>query len=197
MRPMEGTSELAARAGLVVTILLLAAARLSAQNETQTDRRIVVSLAERKLALVEHGAVKAIYPVAIGRASTPSPSGTFTIINRVTNPTYYHKGEIIGPGPLNPVGTRWIGLSQKGYGIHGTNAPRSVGKSASHGCLRMAKNDLEALFAQVRIGDVVEIHADHDQEVARIFGSTEPVVVAIASSESTATTPTEPSNATR
>src|SRR5581483_9610586 len=82
-----------------------------------------------------------------------------------------HAGKVIPPGAGNPVGTRWMGLSQKGYGIHGTNEPHSVGKAASHGCIRMGRRDLEDLFAQVRAGDVVEIVGERDAETAAIFGA--------------------------
>ena len=86
------------------------------------------------------------------------------------NPTYYHHGEVIPPGPENPVGNRWMGLSVAGYGIHGTNAPRSIGKAVSHGCIRMSQRDLDRLFAQVGVGDTVEIVAERDEETAAIFG---------------------------
>jgi lipoprotein-anchoring transpeptidase ErfK/SrfK len=133
-------------------------------------RRIVVSLEDRRLALVEDGVVKKVYRVAVGREDSPSPTGTFMIVNRVQNPTYYHQGEVIPPGPENPVGTRWIGLDRKGYGIHGTNMPHSIGKAASHGCIRMRRRDLEDLFAQVRGGDLVEIIGERNDETAAIFG---------------------------
>jgi lipoprotein-anchoring transpeptidase ErfK/SrfK len=179
MRRIDGSSELKAKARLVVAILVLAAARAHAQEQQPgTVRQIVVSLPDRKLALIEDGQVTKIYPVAVGKESTPSPTGTFTIANRVTNPTYYHKGQVIPQGPQNPIGTRWIGLDQKGYGIHGTNAPRSIGKAASHGCIRMAKKDLEELFEILRTGDVVEIRRERDEQTAQLFGTTEPVVVA-------------------
>lgn len=188
MRRIDTNSEVMAKARLVLAVLILTAARLQAQNEAAesagpgVSRQIVVSLADRKLALVEDGTVKKIYPVAIGKETTPSPTGSFTIANRVTNPTYYHPGQVVEPGPQNPLGTRWIGLNQKGYGIHGTNAPKSIGKAASHGCIRMAKKDLEELFEIVRPGDVVEIRGDRDEAVARIFGgaSSEPTIVASA-----------------
>ena len=77
---------------------------------------------------------------------------------------------MIPAGPDNPLGTRWIGLSTKGYGIHGTNVEDSIGKAASHGCIRMHRTDLEELFAQVEVGDEVEIRAEPDAEVAGIFG---------------------------
>jgi lipoprotein-anchoring transpeptidase ErfK/SrfK len=134
-------------------------------------RRIVVSLEDRRLALIEDGQVKQVYSVAVGKDSTPSPAGTFTIVERVENPTYYHDGKIIPPGPGNPVGTRWMGLSRAGYGIHGTNAPKSIGKAASHGCIRMARPDLEALFGRVRTGDTVEIVGSRDEETIALFGA--------------------------
>jgi lipoprotein-anchoring transpeptidase ErfK/SrfK len=136
------------------------------------QRVIVVSLKDRKLALLEDGAVKKVYRVAVGRNGSPSPTGTFTILVRVENPTYYHAGQVIPPGPGNPVGTRWIGLDKKGYGIHGTNAPGSIGKAASHGCIRMDRRDLEELFAAVRSGDQVEIVGERNDETASIFGTT-------------------------
>ncbi len=130
----------------------------------------MVSLEDRRLALVEDGAVKKVYRVAVGRESSPSPTGTFIVTGRVENPTYYHDGKVIPPGPGNPVGTRWMGLSQKGYGIHGTNKPRSIGKAASHGCIRMRQRDLEELFDVVRAGDTVEIVGERDEQTVAIFG---------------------------
>jgi hypothetical protein len=106
----------------------------------------------------------------VGRRTSPSPTGNFTIVDRVENPTYFHPGEVIPPGPDNPVGTRWIGLDRKGYGIHGTNEPHSIGKAASHGCIRMRRRDLEELFADVRSGDSVEIIGERNDETAAIFG---------------------------
>jgi lipoprotein-anchoring transpeptidase ErfK/SrfK len=132
--------------------------------------RIVVSLQDRKLALVEDGKVVKVYPVAVGKPSTPSPVGTFNIQRRVMNPTYTHDGRTVPPGLHNPVGSRWMGLSVHGYGIHGTNEPNSIGKAASHGCIRMAKADLEELYPQVAVGDTVELVGKRDEETAEIFG---------------------------
>jgi len=136
-----------------------------------TRRVIVVSLEDHKLALVEDGKVKKIYTVAVGKPSTPSPVGTFTIARRVMNPTYSHDGRIVPPGPNNPVGTRWMGLSIPGYGIHGTNVPSSIGKAASHGCIRMAKKDLEELYPMVQVGDTVELIGQRNEETAQLFGA--------------------------
>jgi len=136
-----------------------------------TVRWVLVSIPDRKLALLANGKVVRIYRVAVGKTSTPSPVGEFKVVNRVTNPTYYHKGQVIGAGKGNPVGTRWMGLSAKGYGIHGTNQPNSIGKAASTGCIRMGKQDLDELFAIVDVGDTVQIRAERDEQIAAVFGS--------------------------
>jgi lipoprotein-anchoring transpeptidase ErfK/SrfK len=133
-------------------------------------RLIVVSLEDRKLALVEDGQVKKVYSVAVGKPSTPSPAGTFTIERRVANPTYRHNGKTVLPGPGNPVGTRWMGLSKHGYGIHGTNEPKSIGKAASHGCIRMSRADLEEFYNLVAVGDTVELVGQRNDETAQLFG---------------------------
>ncbi len=135
---------------LIAALMLLDRA---AQAQTQSiedttrakkvERRLVVSIADRKMAVVEDGEVVKTYKVSVGKASTPSPEGEFEITNRLADPTYYHEGKVIPAGKNNPLGNRWIVLSTKGYGIHGTNEPRSIGKAASHGCIRMAKKDLE------------------------------------------------------
>ena len=133
-------------------------------------RRLVVSIPDRKLAVIENDEVVEVFAVAVGAPKSPSPTGTFTIVNRVANPTYYHPGKVIAPGPQNPIGTRWIGLNQKGYGIHGTDAPASIGFAKSHGCIRLRNQDVEQLFARVRSGDVVELHAERTPEIAQLFG---------------------------
>jgi lipoprotein-anchoring transpeptidase ErfK/SrfK len=138
--------------------------------EVAHSRKVIVSIPHRKLALIEDGKVQKIYPVAVGAGESPSPTGTFVVKTRVVKPTYYHPGKVIPTGPANPLGTRWIGLSTKGYGIHGTNVESSVGKAASHGCIRMHRKDLEQLFAAVQVGDQVEIRDAGDDELASIFG---------------------------
>jgi hypothetical protein len=136
----------------------------------QQHRRIVVSIADRKLALVENDKVMKIYRVAVGAKVSPSPQGDYTIVHRIPEPTYYAPGVIMPPGKDNPLGTRWVGLSAKGFGIHGTNQPHSIGRNLSHGCIRMRNRDVEDLFARVRVGDVVELAGERTAEIARIFG---------------------------
>ena len=184
------TTNLSKLAATFTAAALLTAQAFAQNTATQPaatpafhHRLIVVSLEDRKLALVEDGQVLKVYPVAIGKPSTPSPVGTYTVKNHVKNPTYSHDGRVIPPGPGNPVGSRWMGLSIAGYGIHGTNEPKSIGKAASHGCIRMAKADLEELFPMVTVGDTVELVGRRDEETAQLFGdSDKPAAVQIATS---------------
>src|ERR1700739_1514071 len=99
-------------------ILVAAATEMAAQSAP--TRRLIVTIPARKLALVEDGKVVKVYAVAVGKKSTPSPSGLFRIASHVLNPTYTHEGKVVRPGPANPVGTRWMSLGYKGYGLHGT-----------------------------------------------------------------------------
>jgi lipoprotein-anchoring transpeptidase ErfK/SrfK len=178
-REAQGQQRQASRFLAVVFCLFGGFRQAHAQSSTATpetgveiahSRKIVVSIPHRKLALIQDGKVQKIYSVAVGAGESPSPTGTFVVKTRVVKPTYYHPGKVIPNGPANPLGTRWIGLSTKGYGIHGTNVESSVGKPASHGCIRMHRKDLEQLFASVQVGDQVEIRDAGDGELASIFG---------------------------
>lgn len=176
--------------GLLLLLALLGgvegfAQTTTSQSHVRPQRQIVISLIDRKLAVLEDGNVIRIFPIAVGASSSPSPAGEFEIVNRVSKPTYYHAGEVVPPGRNNPIGTRWVGLSKKGYGIHGTNAPRSIGKAASHGCVRLRNRDMERLFVMVRTGDRVEIHGERDQQIAQIFaGETETMATTLAQVQS-------------
>jgi lipoprotein-anchoring transpeptidase ErfK/SrfK len=139
-------------------ILMAASAEMFA--ESAPTRRLIVNIADRKIVLMEDGKVVKAYPVAVGKHSTPSPSGSFHIASHVANPTYSHAGLVVKPGPSNPVGTRWMGLGYKGYGIHGTNHPESIGHAASHGCIRMRNRDVEELFELIQVGDEVDLVTD-------------------------------------
>ncbi len=152
----------------------------------RVKRQVVVSVPDRKLVVMENGAVLRVFPVAVGAGVSPSPTGEFEIVTRLTEPTYYHSGVVIPPGADNPLGPRWVGFNKKGYGIHGTNAPGSIGKAASHGCIRMRNPDIVQFFAMVNVGDTVEIHGQRDEEIAEIFGGeVDETTVAVAHAAST------------
>jgi lipoprotein-anchoring transpeptidase ErfK/SrfK len=161
-------------ATLTGVMLLATAEALAAENQVRPARKIVVSLADRKLAVMEAGHVVKIFATAVGAPASPSPTGSYEIINRLAEPTWYGNGKVVPPGKSNPIGTRWMGLSVKGYGIHGTNAPSSIGRNVSHGCIRLRNSDVEELFEMVAVGDAVELHAEHTPELDGIFGAVAP-----------------------
>ncbi len=177
MRTTGRESRTAALAAIVIMAAVSASAEekykragvIDGRERQEEIRRIVVSLQDRKLALLAGEKVVKIWATAVGAESTPSPSGTYTIVNRLCRPSYYRSGKVIPPGPSNPLGTRWLGLSLKGFGIHGTNAPGSIGRKASHGCIRMRNRDIEELFELVNVGDVVELHGERNNYLAQIF----------------------------
>jgi L,D-transpeptidase ErfK/SrfK len=112
--------------------------------EAPTPLAITISLRAKLLTLYRSGIMFKAYPVATGKPTTPTPIGTFTIVNKQVNPG-------------GPFGTRWMGLSKPHYGIHGTNNPASIGTAASNGCVRMFNHDVEDLFNLVSIGVIVRI----------------------------------------
>jgi L,D-transpeptidase ErfK/SrfK len=159
----------------LATIILVLVNPLVAQTAKSNDSArapwtVLVSIPDRKLVVLVNGIVVAGFPISVGADRSPSPIGEFTIMNRVSNPIYYHEGVMIPAGRGNPVGTRWLGLSQKGYGIHGTNAPKSIGRAVSHGCIRLRNRDMEQLFGMLHVGDVVKIRGERDEQIAEIFG---------------------------
>lgn len=190
MKRTEGRSKARRFTEALLLALALTASRMAAAQDTKLDsspfrvrspRHVLISIPDRKLAVLEDGKVIRTFPVAVGAAVSPSPAGEFHIVHRVTDPTYCHSGVVIPPGPDNPVGTRWVGLNQKGYGIHGTNEPSSIGKARSHGCIRMRNHDVEQFFTMVNVGDTVEIRSERDEQTVGVFGTeaeTTPAAVA-------------------
>jgi len=156
------------------------------------QRQIVISIADRQLAVVENGQVLKMYTIAVGSQRTPSPDGDFVIINHAKDPTYRHADKEIAPGKDNPLGTRWMGLSLKGYGIHGTNVQNSIGKAASHGCFRMRKQDVEELYTMVQVGDTVMVRRERDPMIAKVFAaptSAQPAVTLAAAATNSEVAP--------
>lgn len=123
---------------------------------------IVVNLPERSLYLYQQGRPVKCYPIAIGRRGWETPTGEFRIANKRKNPTWFPpkwavEEQPVPPGPENPLGDRWMGLSIPGYGIHATNAPASVGRYVSHGCMRMYPEHAHELYGLVPLGTPVKI----------------------------------------
>ncbi len=126
---------------------------------------ILVRTGENKLYLYKNGQVARTYDVATGRPEFPTPTGTFSVVSKQTNPTWHNPHsswstsmpETIGPGPDNPLGTHALALSASGILIHETPDVGSIGTSASHGCIRMRGGDEVDLFTQVSTGTTVAI----------------------------------------
>lgn len=173
--PVADVQAIASRAQSAEVAAERQAARIPAQRPVSANdshkRQIVISIRDRRLALLEDGKLVKSYPIAVGARVSPSPDGEFSVINHSVRPTYRHAGKEILPGKDNPLGTRWIGLSLKGYGIHGTNVPSSIGKAASHGCFRMAQADVEDLYSRVKVGDTVTVRRERDELIAQIFAN--------------------------
>jgi lipoprotein-anchoring transpeptidase ErfK/SrfK len=133
-------------------------------------RVIKVDTKGRMLDLVDAGRVIASFPITPGSKSLPAPIGTWKIVKVTTMPIFRwdeamlkhgrRSGEFftIAPGPRNPVGIVWIGLNKRGIGIHGTDNPDTIGRSASHGCIRLANWDAARVVNQVTVGMTVEIY---------------------------------------
>lgn len=105
---------------------------------------IDISTSKHQLKLFDGRRLIKTYPIAVGRIVSPTPTGSYTIINKQ-------------PNPGGPFGVLWMGLSKPHYGIHGTNNPASIGKDVSQGCIRMFNRDVLDLSSRVSIGTGVVI----------------------------------------
>lgn len=111
-----------------------------------SQKKIQIYVNDRRLYLIIGSETAKIFQIAVGKPQTPTPSGTYHIINKIVNP-----GGVLG--------TRWMGLDIPNgpYGIHGTFKPDSIGKAISNGCIRLHNHDVEQLFTQIRVGTTVVI----------------------------------------
>jgi lipoprotein-anchoring transpeptidase ErfK/SrfK len=140
-------------------------------NETGDVKvtKIEVDKTQRVLrAFAKDGDLVAVFPATVGSTEKPAPSGAYKVTGIARNPTYRYnpayrfKGVkatepfTINPGPNNPVGSVWIALSARSYGIHGTPNPAKVSKTESHGCIRLTNWDAKKLAAMVARGTIVE-----------------------------------------
>jgi L,D-transpeptidase ErfK/SrfK len=155
--------------GLTISRPLAAGAALRIDNRhlASVDPQVAltINIPQRMLFLVEGERVSA-YPVTVGSAGWPTPVGPFTIAMMEKDPTWDVPVSIqkemaeqgnpvvtkVPPSPQNPLGTRWLGLSLRGLGIHGTNTPSSIYRYGSHGCIRMHPDHVVELFDRVSVG---------------------------------------------
>jgi lipoprotein-anchoring transpeptidase ErfK/SrfK len=122
--------------------------------------QMVVSLSARQLTVYRGGLPIAQFPVAVGQDDWATPTGRFEVTSQLENPAWQHPitGEIIEPGPENPLGSHWIGFWSDGrslIGFHGTNQDSSIGQAISHGCIRLRNEDIAQLYNWVTLGSEV------------------------------------------
>jgi lipoprotein-anchoring transpeptidase ErfK/SrfK len=134
----------------------------------KVDKLEVLKTDKQLRAIDGTGKLVAVFPATVGGGNTPTPSGPLKVAKVARNPSYVYNPDYafksvksktsfeIKPGPNNPVGTIWIDLGGDGYGIHGTPDPDKIGKTFSHGCVRLTNWDAEALASAVKKGTVVE-----------------------------------------
>ncbi|SJM37308.1 Putative L,D-transpeptidase YkuD [Psychrobacter pasteurii] len=127
--------------------------------------RVVADKASKTLYAYNGDKLVATYPTTVGSTATPSPTGTFKIVNKVKMPWYKStvksgdKKEVfmLPPGPNNPVGVVWMGLSKPSYGIHGSPVPEGISRQASAGCVRLTNWDVLEVYANIENGASVEL----------------------------------------
>ncbi|WP_306659829.1 Ig-like domain-containing protein [Bacillus sp. AFS017336] len=137
---------------------------------------VIVNTKTNKLSYYNKGKLVKTFSVATGKASSPTPTGKFKILNKIKNRPWY-KENIPGGAPNNPLGKRWMGLSMgsspgNSYGIHGNANESSIGKSVSHGCIRMHNSEVEWLFDQLSVGTTVIIAntSSSNGQIAHSYG---------------------------
>jgi L,D-transpeptidase ErfK/SrfK len=229
VQPGDSLTAIGARFGVGINILATANglapnARLKVAQALNIDNRhivpraaddgVIINIPQRMLFFLKEGQARRTYPVALGKQDWPTPSGRFRIAVKEEDPIWevpksiqeemQRNGQVVKtcvpPGPDNPLGKHWLGLSINGYGIHGTIAPSSIYQFQTHGCIRLHPDDVAELFPAVdrgtpvlllyrrlllaRIGDrlFLEVHRD-------IYGkqpSVEPELRQLAESENLA-----------
>jgi L,D-transpeptidase ErfK/SrfK len=186
MRPGDSLASVGARFGVDPPVLakqngLSTRATIPAGRNLGIDNRhvvpavledgILINVPQRLLFYFESGNLVAWYPVGMGRADWPTPRGRFFIATKEEDPVWDVPRSIqeemrrggkrvetrVAAGPRNPLGEYWMGLTPSSCGIHGTNAPTSVYRFQTHGCIRLHPEDVADLFPRVSIGTPVEI----------------------------------------
>jgi L,D-transpeptidase ErfK/SrfK len=127
-----------------------------------SETRLVLRLSERMVYVYQGNSLKVRYPVAVGREGWETPTGQFKVTSMVKNPGWTNPftGEVMTPGSDSPLGERWIQFwtdGENAIGFHGTPSRESVGRAASHGCVRMYNEDVRELYALVLVGTPVTV----------------------------------------
>lgn len=139
------------------------------ENPAFKTRKVFVDTRERLLEVFDNDQLVCVFPITPGSTALPAPVGTWKIVGIATWPWFrYDEGMLnygvrtenfynLPPGPNNLVGVVWMGLNKPGIGIHGTNNPETIGRAASHGCIRLANWDAARLKDLVSVNNIVTI----------------------------------------
>ena len=144
---------------IIMTALVLMFMSSYLVSTAHAEKRIIINLASRMLGLYDGNVRLALYPLGVGKVSTPTPTGYYKILTKEIDPPWIDPKNPeyeIPSGSTNPLGYRWMQIKGN-YGIHGTNRPDSIGFYVSNGCIRMREADVEDLFDKVQVGTPVEI----------------------------------------
>ncbi|MBU3958286.1 MAG: L,D-transpeptidase family protein [Candidatus Omnitrophica bacterium] len=118
---------------------------------------MLVDKSQNILMLKSNNEIIKTYIVATG-INNSTPVGTFKIINKLPNPTWFKAGAVVPPdSPENILGSRWLGFDLRGYGLHGTTDPQNLGKQITEGCIRLSNPDVEALYTIIPVGTEVTV----------------------------------------
>jgi len=132
-------------------------------NQPITEEvHLVVKLGVRQVHVYRGNTLIKSYPIAVGKPGYETPQGSLNVFSKEIDPVFtnFKTGVVIQPGINNPLGSRWIGVWTDGktqIGFHGTNRPQSIGRAASHGCIRMHDKDVMELYEKVKIGTLVRV----------------------------------------
>ncbi|MFC1667478.1 L,D-transpeptidase family protein [Candidatus Omnitrophota bacterium] len=165
IEPGDTLSKIAKRFGTTVDLIKVSNSLRS--DTIRADSRLKVSRAKYEILvdksqnlltiLLDKGDIFKVYRVSTGENNS-TPVGNFKIVNKIKDPVWYNQGAIVpSESPDNILGSRWLGISERGYGIHGTVDPKSVGTQATKGCVRMIDSDVEELYTIIPVGTEVTI----------------------------------------
>ena len=146
------------RSFFIALIAIICFSRVLADSSLNKSA-IEINLPSGILSLYKDGNLVKEYPLCLGKQSSPTPVGQYRIIYKAVNPYWLNKGDVVPPGPQNPLGIRWMGIT-RGIGIHGNNKPESIGTYASAGCIRMFNRDVVEVYNQVTVNTPVNIKYD-------------------------------------
>jgi len=164
IEPGDTLSKIAKRFGTTVELIKasnsLESDIIHAHSKLKVSKviyKILIDKSQNLLTLLSENGIVKVYTVSTGEDNS-TPVGTFKIVNRIKDPPWHTKGNVIpAESPDNILGSRWLGLSKESYGIHGTVDPESVGRQTTDGCIRMLNAEVEELFAIVSTGTEVTI----------------------------------------